>query len=246
MRYDRTGDDECSKLQRVASTARCRHCRAPLRHTFVDLGMSPLCESYRRRPTSCNHDGAVLPAACVRLRQCFLVQLQEYVAPDDIFTRLRLFLLVLRQLARARPSATPTMIERWLRLTRSSGRGGREQRRLSAAVLRRARHSGARHRAGGERAPRSPIGKGIPTAVRVLRPRDGRASSSPKARQADLLIGNNVLAHVPDLNDFVGGMKILLKPDGVDHDGVPASAAADGGRTSSTRSTTSTSPISRC
>ena len=46
---------------------------------------------------------------------------------------------------------------------------------------------------------------------------------------ADLLLGNNVLAHVPDLNDFVAGMKILLEPDGVHHDGVPAPAAPDRG-----------------
>ena len=36
--------------------------------------------------------------------------------------------------------------------------------------------------------------------------------SWPKGKQADLMVGNNVLAHVPDLNDFVGGLQILLKP----------------------------------
>ena len=53
----------------------------------------------------------------------------------------------------------------------------------------------------------------MPTAGRVLRRRD-RARGRRRA-QADLLLGNNVLAHVPDLNDFVGGMKVLLKPGGV-------------------------------
>jgi SAM-dependent methyltransferase len=55
--------------------------------------------------------------------------------------------------------------------------------------------------------------KGIPTLVEFF----GRetANSLVPDSAADLLIGNNVLAHVPDLNDFVGGMKILLKPGGV-------------------------------
>ena len=58
--------------------------------------------------------------------------------------------------------------------------------------------------------PRRPIEKGIPTLVRVLRPGDGRARWCADGTQADLIVGNNVLAQVPDLNDFVAGMKILL------------------------------------
>ena len=56
--------------------------------------------------------------------------------------------------------------------------------------------------------------KGIPTLVEFFGARD-RAARSPSESAADLLLGNNVLAHVPDLNDFVAGMKILLKPGGV-------------------------------
>ena len=93
-------------------------------------------------------------------------------------------------------------------------RRDRLQRRLPAPVLRRARHPGARHRAGGQRRRGRGGEKGIPTLVRVLRRRD-RDRRSRAERQADLLLGNNVLAHVPDLNDFVGGMKMLLKPGGV-------------------------------
>ena len=80
--------------------------------------------------------------------------------------------------------------------------------------IRRARHPGARHRAGRQRRARSRVEKGIPTAVRFF----GRKTAGELAAedgQADLLLGNNVLAHVPDLNDFVAGMKILLKPGGV-------------------------------
>ncbi len=71
------------------------------------------------------------------------------------------------------------------------------------------------------------------------------ATELASERKADLLLGNNVLAHVPDLNDFVGGMKIAAGRGRADHDGVPAPDAAGATRTSGTRSTTSTSPTSR-
>ena len=77
--------------------------------------------------------------------------------------------------------------------------------------------------------PKSRRKKGIPTLVEFFGVELGRSGSSPRARRADLIIGNNVLAQVPDLNDFVAGMAHLLKPEGVDHARVPASRAADGG-----------------
>src|SRR5690606_22020377 len=55
--------------------------------------------------------------------------------------------------------------------------------------------------------------KGIPSVVRFFGVDTARALAS-EGKHADLLLGNNVLAHVPDINDFVGGMKILLKPGG--------------------------------
>ena len=57
--------------------------------------------------------------------------------------------------------------------------------------------------------------KGVPTHGRVLRHRARASGLSARARRADLIIGNNVLAQVPDLNDFVAGMEHLLKPEGV-------------------------------
>ena len=88
-------------------------------------------------------------------------------------------------------------------------------------------------------------GQGHPDAWSSSSAREtARAPGAPNER-ADLLVGNNVLAHVPDLNDFVGGLKILLKPDGRDHDRVPAPAAPDRRVASWTPSTTSTSHTSR-
>ena len=62
---------------------------------------------------------------------------------------------------------------------------------------------------------RSPIGKGVRTIVAVLRRAQPRERVAAEHGQPDLLLGNNVLAHVPDINDFVAGMKLLLKPGGV-------------------------------
>ena len=68
----------------------CRFCSAPLAHTFVDLGMSPLCESYVPRERL----GAMEPFYPLHVRvceQCLLVQLEEFVAPEDIFTEYAYF-----------------------------------------------------------------------------------------------------------------------------------------------------------
>ena len=67
----------------------------------------------------------------------------------------------------------------------------------------------ARHRAGRQRR-RGRRGEGRAHARALLRSRAGRGACRARALQADLLLGNNVLAQVPDLNDFVAGMKIVL------------------------------------
>ena len=75
--------------------------------------------------------------------------------------------------------------------------------------------------------PRSRVEKGIPTVVRFFG-LDTARRIADETRPADLLLGNNVLAHVPDINDFVGGHEGPAAAARRDHDGVPASAAADG------------------
>src|SRR6516165_6812230 len=62
----------------------CRSCGSPLRDTFVDLGMSPLCESYVPAERL-NHMEPFYPLHVWVCRTCFLVQLEEYVAPEEIF-----------------------------------------------------------------------------------------------------------------------------------------------------------------
>ena len=135
------------------------------------------------------------------------------------------------------------MVERFGLGARQPRRRDRLQRRLPAPVLQGARHPGARDRAGRERRRRSPCRRGIPTLVEFFGVETARSAGAESS--ADLLIGNNVLAHVPDLNDFVGGMKVAAQAGRRDHDGVPAPDAADRRERSGTRSTTSTSRTSR-
>ena len=67
------------------------------------------------------------------------------------------------------------------------------------------------------------IAKGVPTVSRFFGARVAGELAAEFGRP-DLLVGNNVLAHVPDLNDFVAGLKLLLREGGTDHHGVPAPA----------------------
>ena len=86
----------------VANGRTCRFCDAPLRHTFVDLGMSPLCESYRaRRPSSTRWSRSTRCTSRV-CEQCFLVQLDEYVPREEIFSEYAYFSSYSDSLGRAR------------------------------------------------------------------------------------------------------------------------------------------------
>ena len=87
-------------------------------------------------------------------------------------------------------------------------------------------HPGARHRAGGQRR-RGGAASGASRRWSSSSAPSSRRGCAPRARRADLLIGNNVLAHVPDLNDFVAGMATLLSRRRRHHHGVPAPPPAD-------------------
>ena len=84
----------------------CRFCGDKADHVFVDLGMSPLCESYPDGG-AVEPDGAVLSVAGARLSPCFLVQLAEYVSPEHIFSDTRTSRRI-----RAAGSSTPARIRR--------------------------------------------------------------------------------------------------------------------------------------
>jgi hypothetical protein len=195
-----------------ASVNVCRFCGADLRHTFVDLGMSPLCESYLR-VDQLNQAEAFYPLHAYVCERCFLVQLQEFVRVEDIFTEYAYFSSYSDTwLAHAR-RYTDQMVERFGLNERSfvvelASNDGYLLRNFVAQNIPALGIEPAANVAA------AAISQGIRTRIAFF----GRTLAEQLLReesQPDLLIGNNVLAQVPDLNDFVGGMAILLKPTGV-------------------------------
>ena len=143
---------------------------------------------------------------------CFLVQLEEFETPDQIFSDYAYFSSYSTSWLEHCHRYAEQMIERF----RSARTAMWSSSPATTATCSSTSESVACRCWGSSRrrtSPRSPSEKGIPTLVSSSAARPPRRQAAEAA--ADLLIGNNVLAHVPDLNDFVAGMKILLKPGGV-------------------------------
>jgi SAM-dependent methyltransferase len=188
----------------------CRLCGEPLNATFVDLGMSPLSNHYLK-PSEAEKSCRIYPLHACVCGSCFLVQLAEYEPPEQIFGEYAYF---------------SSYSDSWLKHARDYAR--RISRKIPEAphivevacndgyLLQYFRQAGmktlgiepARNVAEAAKA------KGIP----VLEEFFGADLARKLAREhgkADLMIANNVLAHVPDLHDFVSGFKLLLKERGI-------------------------------
>jgi hypothetical protein len=190
----------------------CRFCAAPLRRSFVDLGMHPLCESF----LSAGQINAMEPFYPLHVyvcERCFLVQLQDYVGPEAIFTEYAYFSSYSDSWVAHARRYTEAMIERfrlndtsWV-VELASNDGYLLQHFVAAGVPCLGIEPAANVAAVAS-------GKGIPTEVAFFGAATARDLAA-RGRKADLLLGNNVLAQVPDLNDFVAGMALLLAPRGV-------------------------------
>ena len=190
----------------------CRCCGALLRHTFVDLGMSPLCESYLRAD-QLNDMEPFYPLHVYVCDQCFLVQLQEYVRPEAIFTEYAYFSSYSQSWLDHARRYTDKMIEE-LGLSGASHVievASNDGYLLQYFVARGIPALGIEPAVN---VAETAITRGVPTLLKFFGRETARALVA-EGRQADLLIGNNVLAQVPDINDFVAGMKIVLAPRGV-------------------------------
>ena len=194
------------------SRGRCRVCDSTDLHPFVDLGMSPPCESFI--PAEQIDEAEVFYPLSVQVcGECFLVQLREYVAADEIFTDYAYF---------------SSYSDSWLEHARAYSESMIERFGLDSEsfVVELASNDGYLlknfHSAGipclgiepAENVAQVAIDQGIPTRVEFFGRESARRAVDEVGR-ADLIAGNNVLAQVPDLNDFVGGIKILLAPEGV-------------------------------
>jgi SAM-dependent methyltransferase len=196
----------------VTPSGTCRLCGTGLHKTFVDLGMSPLCESFLA-PDQVDAMEPFFPLHALVCEECRLVQLKQYVTPEHIFTEYAYFSSYSTSWV-AHAEAYCRMIAARLGLGAdslvvelASNDGYLLQHFLPMGVPVLGVEPAAN-------VAKVAVDKGIPTLVRFFGAELARGMVA-EGRSADLIAGNNVLAQVPDLNDFVAGMQILLKPEGV-------------------------------
>ena len=190
----------------------CRFCSTPLTHTFCDLGMSPLSNSY----VAADELQAMepfYPLHAYVCSECFLVQLDEFESPQEIFSDYAYFSSFSDSWLEHSKNYTQLMQSR-LGLDASSQVveiASNDSYLLQYFVDAGIPVLGVEPAANVAAAA---MDKGIPTIVKFFGIETAEEMANA-GQQADLLLGNNVLAHVPDINDFVAGMAIVLKPDGV-------------------------------
>ena len=189
----------------------CRSCSAPLEHTFCDLGMSPLSNSYLTAD-QLQQKEPFYPLHAYVCGNCYLVQLDEFESPQQLFSEYAYF---------------SSYSDSWLQHSRDyaqmiSARLGLDE---TSQVVEIASNDGYLLQYFVEQQipvvgiePAANVAavaeeKGIPTLVKFFGTQTANEMLDENL-QADLVLGNNVLAHVPDLNDFVAGMKVILKPSG--------------------------------
>jgi SAM-dependent methyltransferase len=196
----------------TSTSAACRFCGDVLVDTVVDLGMSPLCESYVP-PDKLNAMEPFYPLHVFVCRRCWLVQLEQYVSAESIFQEYAYFSSYSESWVEHARRYTEAMIRRFgytdtnLVVELASNDGYLLQWFVKAGIPVLGIEPAANVAVAAER-------RGVPTRVRFFGTKLARELAE-EGRRADLLLGNNVLAQVPDLNDFVAGMKIALAPGGV-------------------------------
>ena len=195
------------------SSGKCRFCGSALERTFADLGMSPVSNAFLKRE-QLNLRESFYPLHAYVCGGCLLVQLEQFESPEAIFNDDYAYF--------------SSYSDSWLKhakqyaeeMVRRFGYGessfvveiaSNDGYLLQYFVEKKIPVLGVEPSANVAEAA---LKKGISTLVKFFGV-DTAKELAAAGRQADLLLGNNVLAHVPDLNDFVAGMKILLKSGGV-------------------------------
>jgi len=191
----------------------CRFCRKKLSRVFVDLGLSPLCQT-QIAPEQLNVGEAFYPLRVFVCDDCFLVQLDEYVRPSEIFSKEYPYY----------SSYSDSWVEHAKRyvddVSEEFGLDGSsfvvELASNDGYLLQHFKNRGVpclgiEPASGVADAARA---KGIETLT-VFFGQDSALAVRNEHGKANLILGNNVLAHVPDLNDFVGGIHTLLADDGI-------------------------------
>ena len=190
----------------------CRSCGASLTQSFCDLGMSPPSNAYLTADQLSGEE-AFFPLHAYVCGRCFLVQLEQFQMPEEIFSKYAYF---------------SSYSESWLEHCKAYAQSvcGRFGLDGNSRVVEIASNDGYLLQFFKDKGipvlgiePAGNVAehaqeKGIESIVRFFGLQTAQDIVADDCG-ADLLIGNNVLAHVPDLNDFVSGMKVLLKPRGI-------------------------------
>jgi SAM-dependent methyltransferase len=190
----------------------CRLCDRPLETTLIDLGMSPLCESFLTAD-QINQMEPYYPLHVLVCDGCFLVQLQEYVKPESIFGEYAYFSSYSTSWVEHARTYCEMIKARFdldsksqvLEIASNDGYLLQHFLPLGIRVL------GIEPAANVAKAAQA---KNIPTLVKFFGLALARQLAS-EGCHADLVIGNNVLAQVPDLNDFTAGLAQVVAPNGV-------------------------------
>ena len=197
----------------MAPSGNCRFCNTPLKHTFVDLGMSPVANAYVKEE-NLEAMEPFYPLHAYVCEKCLLVQLEAFQSRDEIFNdEYAYFSSYSRSWLEHARNYSTMMLERFgydgnsliVEIASNDGYLLRNFVERSIPVL------GIEP---AENCARAAEEVGVRSLVKFFGV-DTAKELVAKGFRADLLIGNNVLAHVPDINDFVAGQKILLAGNGV-------------------------------
>lgn len=194
-------------------SAQCRFCSAPLSHVMCDLGMSPFSNSYVPFE-SVKSSEKFYPLKVWVCDQCFLAQLEEFESPEAIFSDYLYFSSFSTSWVEHARRYCEMMVERFgfnaqtqvVEIASNDGYLLQHFKAKGIPVL------GVEPAANVAKAAWEQ--KQIPSITKFFGVKTARELLAD-GKSADLLLGNNVLAHVPDINDFVAGLKIALKPTGI-------------------------------
>ncbi len=192
---------------------KCRSCDNPLKHQFIDLVNSPPSNSFLTKE-QLNEPEISYPLKLFVCDKCFLVQIDEYKKSDDIFNQNYAYFSSFSKSWLDHAKKYVDMIANRLGLTATSHVmeiASNDGYLLQYFKEKQIPCLGIEPSANTARAARK---KGIDTLEEFFGA-DLAENLSQKGKKADLIIGNNVLAHVPDINNFVKGLRIALKSGGV-------------------------------
>jgi SAM-dependent methyltransferase len=190
----------------------CRHCAHPLEHVFLDLGFAPPSNAYLSQ-ADLNKPERYYPLKLFVCEHCWLVQTEDYAQADELFSHDYAYFSSVSQSWLAHAARYAEMITKRLGLNKQShvievaaNDGYLLKNFVAAGIPCLGVEPTASTAAAAEKLGISILREffGQPLAQRLV----------AEGKQADLILGNNVYAHVPDINDFTAGLKTALKPGG--------------------------------